>query len=180
MQAGQREPLRVDVHLARLDLGQVEDVVDQPQQVRAGRVNDGRVLHLLDGEVAVRVLREQPGEHQQAVQRGAQLVRHVGEELRLVPRRLVKLLGALLDLLPGLLDLRVLGLDVPVLRGEQRRLVGQLGVGPLQLLLPRLQLGGQPLRLLEQRVGAGVGDHRVHVDADGLHRAARGSRGGPG
>ena len=33
-----------------------------------------------------------------------------------------------------------------------------------------LQLGGQPLRLVEQGVGAGVGDDRVEVDADALHQ----------
>jgi hypothetical protein len=56
-------------------------------------------------------------------------VGHVGEELRLVAGGLVELAGAFFDLLPGLLDLGVLGLDVPVLRGQQRGLVGQLGVG---------------------------------------------------
>ena len=101
--------------------------------------------------------------------------------------------GAFLDLLPGLLDLGVLGLDVAVLRGQQRRLVLQLGVGPLQLDLlilqlfgPRLELGGEPLRLLEQCIGARVGDDRVEVDPEGLgqlleevglHRAERVERG---
>ena len=73
-QRGQREPLRVDVHPPRLDLGQVQDVVDQLQQVRAGRVDDVGVLDLLGGEVPARVLRQQPGQDEQAVQRRAQLV----------------------------------------------------------------------------------------------------------
>ena len=51
-QRAQREALRVDVHPARLDLGQVEDVVDELQQVRAGRMDDVGVLDLLGGEVA--------------------------------------------------------------------------------------------------------------------------------
>ena len=80
-----------------------------------------------------------------------------------------QLLGALLDLLPGTLDLGVLGLDVAVLRGRSAALSAELGVGPLQLVLPRLQFSGQPLRLVQQRVGARVGDHRVDVDPDGLH-----------
>ncbi|GAA3067997.1 hypothetical protein GCM10020254_09660 [Streptomyces goshikiensis] len=61
-------PLGVDVHLAGLDLRQVEDVVDQLEQVRAGGVDDARVLDLLGGEVAGGVLGEQLGEDQQAVE----------------------------------------------------------------------------------------------------------------
>ena len=38
----------------------------------------------LRGEVRVRVVRQQPGQQQQRVERGAQLVAHVGQELRLV------------------------------------------------------------------------------------------------
>ena len=64
----------MDVHPPRLDLGQVQDVVDQLQQVRAGRVDDVGVLDLLGGEVPARVLRQQPGQDEQAVQRRAQLV----------------------------------------------------------------------------------------------------------
>ena len=115
-QLAQRDPLGVDVHLAGLDLGQVEDVVDQLQQVGARRVDDARVLDLLGGEVAGGVLGQQLGEDQQAVERGAQLVAHVGQELRLVLGGQRELLGAVLQLLPGLLDLQVLGLDVAVLR----------------------------------------------------------------
>jgi hypothetical protein len=43
----------VDVHLARLDLGQVEDVEMSAEQVRAGLVDRPRELDLLVGEVAV-------------------------------------------------------------------------------------------------------------------------------
>ena len=43
------------------------------------------------------LLGQQLGEHQQAVERRAQLVRHVGQELRLVPRGQRELLGALLQ-----------------------------------------------------------------------------------
>ena len=174
-QRAQREAFRVDVHPARLDLGQVQDVVDELEQVRPGRMNDVGVLDLLGGEVPARVLSEEPGQDQQAVQRCAQLVRHVREELRLVFRGQRKLLRALLDLLPGLLDLGVFGLDVAVLAGELLGLVFQFGVGPLELVLlglqfdrTGLQLGGQPLGLVQQRVGTGVGHDRVEVDAEGL------------
>ena len=167
----------VDVHLAGLDLGQVEDVVDQLQQVRAGAVDGLRELHLPAVEVAVGVVGQQLGEDQQRVERGPQLVRHVREELRLVARRQRELLGAVLERPAGVLDLEVLDLDGAVLLGQQARLLLQLGVALLQLALLRLQLarlvlqlGGEPLRLHEQGLGAGAGDDRVQRDADDLHQ----------
>ncbi len=175
-QVTQLERLGGDVHLAGLDLRQVQDVVDQLQQVGAGRVDDGRVLDLLGGQVPVRVLRQQLREDQQRVQRRTQFVAHVGQELRLVLRGERELLGAGLQLLAGLLDLGVLRLDVAVLPGQQRCLVLQVRVralqllrAGLQLLRTGLQLGGEPLRLGQQHVGTGIGHHRVHVDADDLH-----------
>ncbi len=50
----ERERARVDRHLARLDLRQVEDLVDELQQIVARRVDRLRELHLLAGQVAVR------------------------------------------------------------------------------------------------------------------------------
>ena len=69
------------------DLGHVEDVADQGQQVRAGGVDALGELDLLRRQVALGVVGEHLGQDQQAVQRGAELVRHVGQELRLVPAR---------------------------------------------------------------------------------------------
>src|SRR5262249_47992447 len=82
--AGFLEARRRDVDgsdRARLDLGEIEQVVDQRQQVHARRVDGLRELDLLRGKVLAGVVREQPRQDQQAVQRRAQLVRHVGEEL---------------------------------------------------------------------------------------------------
>ena len=77
------------------------------------------------GQVAVGVVLELLGEDQQAVERRAQLVRHVGDELRLVLRRDRQLAGLLLDEALRLLDLLVLALGLDVLLGEQRRLLGR-------------------------------------------------------
>jgi hypothetical protein len=92
------ELVDVDRHRPRLDLRQVEDVVDQRQQVGAGAVDRARELDLLGVEVALRVVREQPGQDEQAVERRAQLVRHVGQELGLVLRGQRELLRPLLEL----------------------------------------------------------------------------------
>ena len=120
------------------------------------------------GEVALGVLRELIREDEQAVERRAQLVRHVREELGLVLRGERELLGLLLERLAGLLDLAVLALDLDVLLGEQARLFAELLVRLLQLFLLALQLPRERLRLLEQLLGAHVRLDRVEHDADRL------------
>ncbi len=119
----EHELAELELHCVRLDLGEVEDVVQQLQQVAARGADHARVLHLALGEVAVRVVLELLGEHEQAVQRRAQLVRHVRDELGLVLRRDGELGRLLLDEPLGLLHLLVLALDLAVLVGEQRRLL---------------------------------------------------------
>ena len=78
------EALRRDVqrHGARLDLREIQDVVDQREQLRARRVDGARELDLLRREIAADVVGQEARQDQQAVERRAQLVRHVGEELR--------------------------------------------------------------------------------------------------
>ena len=49
-----------------------------------------RVLHLLGVEVPAGIIREQPRENEEAVERGAQLVRHLREEFRLHAVRLLR------------------------------------------------------------------------------------------
>src|SRR5688572_27555433 len=72
---------------AGFDLRQVENIADQIQQVRARGVNVPGELDLFAGQVALGIVRKLLGEYQNAVKRCAQLVRHVGEELRFVLRR---------------------------------------------------------------------------------------------
>jgi hypothetical protein len=111
-----------------LDLGQVEDVVDQPEEVRPGGVDVAGELHLLVRQVALGVLAEHLRQDEQAVQRRAQLVAHVGQELGLVLRCQRQLLGLFLEGETRLFDLDVLGLHLLVLGGEKLRLLLQLGV----------------------------------------------------
>src|SRR6266540_1640534 len=65
-----------DVHFDAVgfDLGEFEDVVDQPEQVRARAVDRVRELDLLRAEVLLGVLREQLRQDQQRVEGHAQLV----------------------------------------------------------------------------------------------------------
>ena len=66
-----RGRLRVQVDLAGLDGGEVEDVVDQRQQVFAAGRDRLRVLHLLLAEVAVLVVGQELGEDLRGVERRA-------------------------------------------------------------------------------------------------------------
>ena len=79
-------------------------------------------------------------------------MRHVREELGLVLRCQRQLGRLVFQRAAGLLDLLVLALHFDVLFGELLRLLRELLVGLLQLLLLRLELAGELLRLLEQRL----------------------------
>ena len=125
-------------------------------------------LDLLRREVAAGVLGELLAEDQDRVERRAQLVRHVREELGLVLRGERQLGGLLLQRAAGLLDFLVLALDLGVLLGELLGLRRQLLVGLLQLGLPRLQLDGELLRLLQQVLGPHRRFDGVEHDADRL------------
>ncbi len=86
-QAPDRNRRQVDLEPAGLDLGQVEDVVDDGEQVLRRLVRDLQEL-LLFGGIADRAVHDQAQEAEDGRQGGAQLVRGVGQELRLQPRGL--------------------------------------------------------------------------------------------
>ena len=72
-----------DHHLARLDARQVEDVVDEREQVRAGVLDVLDAAELLDGRRPRRVEAKQLREAEHGVERRAQLVAHPRQELGL-------------------------------------------------------------------------------------------------
>ena len=115
---------------SRMSLIRLRRSVPAPWMVRANST-------CLRREVAVGILGKLLAENQDAVQRRAQLMRHVGEELRLVFRSQRELGRLLLERAPRLLDLLVLALDLDVLLGELLRLLLELLVGLLQLGLLR-------------------------------------------
>ena len=94
-------------------------------------------------QVAVRVFGQLLAEDQDRVERRAQLVAHVGQELGLVLRGERKLGRLVFERAARLLDFLVLALHLDVALGELLRLLLQLLVGLLQLLLLRLQLAGE-------------------------------------
>ena len=117
-------------------------------------------------EVAAGVFGQLLAENQDGIERRAQLVGHVGQELGLVFRGERQLGGLFLERAAGLLDFGVLALDLGVLLGEQPGLGAQLLVGLLELALARLQLDGQLLRLRQQAFGA-------HRRLDGIEAPRR-------
>jgi hypothetical protein len=154
---------------AGLDLGQIEDVVDQVQQVASGCVHDLDHFKLLVGQVLLAVLAQLLSQQQQAVQGRTQLMRHVREEFRLVLRGERQLFGLFLQAVAGLLDLAVLAFDFRVLLGQLARPAFQFGVGLPQLALLRLEFAFQHLRLLpQQHLGAGGGLDRIEHDSQAL------------
>jgi hypothetical protein len=78
---------RLDLQLAGLDLGEVEDVVDHAEQRGAGVVDLRGVVALARRELG---LHEQVGHADHGVHRRADLVAHVREEHRLGARRLLR------------------------------------------------------------------------------------------
>src|SRR6185312_4959436 len=145
--------LGIDRHGARFDLREIEDVADEIEQVGAGGVNGAAEFDLLRRQIPLGVLDELLAEDEDAVERRAQLVRHVREELGFVLRCQRELRRLLLDGAARLLDFLILALDLDIALGELLRVLLQLHVGLLQLALARLQLDGELLRLLQEAFG---------------------------
>src|SRR5580698_8525409 len=83
-QAGEEYFFGFDADRARLDFRQVENVADEVEKVSAGAVNSAREFDLLRRQVAGGIGRELLAKNEDAVQRRAQLMRHVGKEFRFV------------------------------------------------------------------------------------------------
>ena len=139
-QLAQTEFFDPQFHLARLDLGQIEDFVDQFQQVRARRVDRPGELALLGGQVQLLVFTQQLREDQDAVQRRAQLVRHVRQELGLVLARRFQIPGLAFQFLPRQVDLGILLGNRVALLFQGLGPLFEFFVGDTQLLLLSLQL----------------------------------------
>ena len=156
-------------HRARLDLRQVEDVVDEHQQVVARTSGSSWRTPSACGSGCRRGSCDSWSDRMSRLLSGVRSSWHMfARNSDLYLRRQGELLGLLFQRLPGLLDLLVLPLDFLVLVGQQAGLLLQLLVGVLQLLLPGLELLGERLGLLEQALRPHVGLDRVEHDADRL------------
>jgi hypothetical protein len=108
---GDVEGLEVDVHAAGLDLGEVEDVGDEAEQVLAGELDLAQLVGGALEAALVGLLEQHLGVADDGVERGAQLVAHVGEEAALGERGLLGDLLGLAQAAFGVLELGDVGGD---------------------------------------------------------------------
>ena len=77
----------LEIHSPRLDLREIEDVVDQLEQRIGRRLDGGQVIELLDGELR---LQRQVGHAEDGIERCPNLVAHVGQKCALRLSRLLR------------------------------------------------------------------------------------------
>ncbi len=162
--------LAFELDAARGDLGEVEHVVDEREQVPAAGVDVADVLHLPVVQGAEELLLEQLGEADDRVERRAQLVRHAGEEAGL---RVALPLGLVARDLEQLVDAAQLVVLLAEVREEGGAGLGEVpggvGLGGVELLteLLLLDLTAFVLELLPAEQGA-------HARADDVEPAGLG------
>ena len=126
-----------------------------------------------DAEVAFRILVELLSKDEQAVQRRAELMGHIGQELRFVFGGEGKLLRLFFQGPAGFFDFFVLGLHLILLFDEQKGFILQFIVRSTQLFLLYFELAGQGLGLGEQFFRPGVGFDGIEHDPDALDQLAQ-------
>ena len=104
-------------------------------------MNGAGELTCLRGQIPIGVLAQLLAQDQDAVERRAQLMGHVGQELGLVLGSQGQFLGFFFQGPAGLLNFLVLALHFHVLFGQLLGFLRELLVGLLQFCLLRLQLG---------------------------------------
>src|SRR6516164_9336305 len=88
---------KFEFELTGLDLRKIKHVVDESEQVLAVGLKSFEYSKHLLGRLTISAVRHQFGIAQDGVERRAQLVAHIGEELRLVLASLFELAALVLD-----------------------------------------------------------------------------------
>ncbi len=139
--------------LAGFDLRQVQHVVEHRQQLLAGLAHDHQPLALFLGQFAAL---HDLGHGQHAVQRGADLVAHIGQELRLGDVGRVGGVAGLHQVFERLAEFLVVGVDLRqqvverVGQPQEHVVVGVDRVEPSKLAAER-HLGHRPRQSLDRR-----------------------------
>jgi hypothetical protein len=184
-QVRDRELARAHRDLARLDLREVEEIVDELQQLSGALLDIPHLALLLRFERAVGLVGEQAREPQNRVERRAELVAHVRKEFGL------ELVGPA-QVVRSLVELRIKRQHAAIGVRELRVHPRQLALALLELVERRDQLVVLLLQLFEQglrttaqllfeggrdrgEVAAGVAGRRARQDL--LQRDVRASRG---
>src|SRR5262249_39164522 len=105
-QARQIDRLGIELELAGFDFREIQNLIDETEQVRAGRIHTTQRLQRLLRAEARRVADHHFGQTDNSVERRAQLVAHAREEPGLVLARHLELAALVLDLVeqPHILD----------------------------------------------------------------------------
>ena len=163
---GQIEAHVLELDAAGLDLGEVEDLVDDRQQAVAGPLHTAGIVALLVVEVGVE---EQLGQADHCVHRGSDLVTHRRQELRLHRVRLVGRVASRSQV--GGRDIAigdvVNGHDQPV----QRRVLGEvadraLHRAPVTVVRPEREAHGERVARCDRLAIDDRGDLRALI---GMH-----------
>ena len=172
----ERDGLAMQLHPAGRDLGEVEQLVDELQQVTAVARDGVKIvpLRLTQGSAIDLARQQQVAEPDHAVERGPELVRNVREELVLELACLVELEVQPRQLAVLLLELVVQRREGHVLRFEALRRMPHLDGEPAGVLVGRFALARDRevgRRLLERRtrvsreVGGEQHDQQPHQPA---------------
>ena len=130
------EAFEVQFHLLRLDLGEVEDLVDEMEQVLGGIHDSLQVIRRLRAAIGLRLGQQHLGEADDGRERCAQLVAHAGEEGTL---RAVRALGLLARLLGELSHVAQLAGALGDFAFQREIRVFQLRVGALEVARHRFE-----------------------------------------
>ena len=91
--------LDAEHELSRFDLGEIQNVVDEPKQVLAVLLHSVQHLFRFRREFAVQPVLHELGIAEDGIERCAEFMAHVGQELRFVLARQFELPGLIFDLL---------------------------------------------------------------------------------
>ena len=183
----QLDRLRPELHLARLHLREVQDVVDELQQVARAGQDVPKVFLVLGRDGADLAVVHELGEADDAVERRPQLVGHVGQELALCTVGAIRLRFGYAPLTNLLLELPVHGSQLarsllhplfeflrllldPLVESRLRDRDGQLGgrfLRDADLLGWELSGRSAEAQPADELAPRNHGHHHVHVDARG-------------
>ena len=172
----QLEGLEIERHLAGFDLGKIEDVVDQAEQMLAGILDLAQVRHLRFAPGTLGVLEQDLAVTDDRVQGRAQLMAHAGDEVRLRAGRLLARPDRLVQLAFHALAVADVGeardhrrapFELDALRGHERPEL--LASGPLEQHLHALHMA-----VLGERADEALAMLRVCVE--GFRLQAQGGR----
>ncbi len=180
--------------LTGLHLGEVEKIVDQFVEAFGGFPDEEYLALLLRGQIAFGVIEQEPGQREDGVQRGAELVTHVGEEAGLHLIGAAQVVGLIVefgiegdDAAVGIFEFAVEAHEFVLPAGKFFENAEQLPVLLLHLAeRPGRILGGEIVEQADegpfgdersaegQRLGHGDGDAAAlrSIDFKGVHQAA--------